>query len=61
MKTANEDSEAKLVLERLIRTLPNARTLYYEGNKTHPNRVAGQADGPGNDKRTVNPKKYRPQ
>jgi hypothetical protein len=58
MKAANADSEARPVLERLIRAFNNARTLHYEGRKIHPNGVGGQADGPVKDKGPVTQQKY---
>jgi hypothetical protein len=53
MKTAQADSKARLVLEKLIRALNNAQTLYYEGNKPPSNWIVnwrmahGQDKGPG--------------
>jgi hypothetical protein len=58
MNTAEADSKAKSFLEKLIRTLNNARTLYYEGRKLHPNPTAGQADNQANDKAPITQQKY---
>ena len=59
MNTANGDSKARPVLEKLIRALNGAPTLYLEGKRTHPSRVAGKADGHANDKVSVPQQKYQ--
>jgi hypothetical protein len=59
MDAVNTDNRAGPVLEKLIRTLNNAHTIYYEGKRTHPSRVNRQVDPQRNNTGLVTQQKYQ--